>query len=111
MVCIKAWHSALLNEGHLEGLPDQNRVIFTVSDENLDVLRHGSLKGSSSMLCFHLPTLYLVLINRDWTALDKILPLESLISGLSASFFSRPETKHQRPFSCSQDFISLAQRQ
>ena len=65
MVCIKAWHSVLLNEGCLEGLPDQDRVIFTVSDENLDVLRHGSLESSSSALSFHLPTLQLVLINRD----------------------------------------------
>jgi hypothetical protein len=70
MVCIQVWHSALLIEGSLEGLLDQDRVIFTISDENLNVLRHGSLEGSSSTLCFHLLVLQLVLINRDHLGQD-----------------------------------------
>jgi hypothetical protein len=49
----------------LEGLPDENRIIFTVPDENLCFLRHGSLQGPSSLLCSHLPTLQLVFINWD----------------------------------------------
>ena len=63
MVCIEAWCSALLNEGHLEGLPDENRVVLMIPDENSDIRRHGSLEGSSSLLSLDFPTLYLVLIN------------------------------------------------
>jgi hypothetical protein len=52
-----------------------------------------------------------MVVRKQEACLDTILPLESLILGLSASFFSEPETNHHRPLSCSQDFISLAQSQ
>ena len=33
---VEAWCSALLNEQHLEGVPDENRVVFMISDEHPD---------------------------------------------------------------------------
>ena len=65
MVRIEAWCSALLNEGGLEGVPDQKRIIFTVPDEHPEIRRDGSLESSSSLLSLDLPSLQLVLINSD----------------------------------------------
>jgi hypothetical protein len=57
MVGIEAWCSALLNEGHLEGLPDEDRVVFTIPDEYPDIWGHGSLEGTSSLLSLDFPSL------------------------------------------------------
>ena len=62
MIGIEAWRSALLNKQCPEGLLDENRIILTVSNKNLNLLRHDSLEGSSSSLCLCLPSLQLLLI-------------------------------------------------
>jgi hypothetical protein len=46
-----------------------------------------------------------ILSSSSGTAWDTILPLESLISGFSAGFFSKLETKRHRPFNWSQDLM------
>ena len=57
MVRVAVWCSVLLNEGHLEGLPDEDKIVFTIPDENPDIWGHGSLEGTSSLLSLDLPSL------------------------------------------------------
>lgn len=53
----KAWCSALLNEGCHEGVPDEDRVVLSIPDENPDIWEDGSLEVTSSLLSLELPTL------------------------------------------------------
>jgi hypothetical protein len=40
----------VLNEGCLEGVPDEDRVVFPISDENPEIWGDGRLEGTSSLL-------------------------------------------------------------
>src|SRR5437588_9939216 len=65
MVGIEARRSPLLDKRGLEGIPDQDGVVLTIPDKNLDIMRHTSLESSSSSFHLDLPPLQFLLIQGD----------------------------------------------
>ena len=91
MIGIEARGSPLLDKGGLEGVPDQERVVFTVPNEHPELMGDGSLEGSTSPLSLNFLS--------GGTAAVRTTPVESRTSGFPAGFFSEPETSLQRPLS------------
>jgi hypothetical protein len=62
MIGIEARRSPLLDKRSLEGIPDQDGVVLTIPDKNLDIMGHTSFESSSSSFCLDFPPLQLILI-------------------------------------------------
>ena len=63
MIGIEVRRGPLLYKGGLEGVPDQDGVILTIPDENLNIMGHTSFESSSSSFHLDLPPLQLILIH------------------------------------------------
>jgi hypothetical protein len=62
MIGIEVRCSPLLDKRGLEGISDQDGVVLTIPDKNLDIMGYISFKSSSSLFCLDLPSLQLILI-------------------------------------------------
>jgi hypothetical protein len=91
MVCVEARCSVLLNEGCFKGVLDENRVIFTILDKNLDIGDMAVLRAPAALSALISQCSSLSLSTS--AARVTILLCVSLTSALLTGFFFNPATK------------------
>ena len=91
MIGIEARGSPLLHKGGLEGVPDQERVIFTVPNEHPELMGDGSLEGSTSPLSLNFPPLKFVLVWGHSSSKDNAFRVQNL--GFASRFLLRARNK------------------
>jgi hypothetical protein len=77
IVGIKVRGGSLLDKRSLENIPNLDRIILTVPNEDLNIMRHTSLECTSSFLCLYLLFFQLFLIQGNSRGDNYILEISN----------------------------------